>query len=338
MDEFRGDRRHFLKLLGLGTTALAAGGPLARGAFAREGFPSDRIEWICYVKAGGGWDVVDRVIAPFLSKHLKEIATGAKGGDVTVKNVPQAGGRRAYSTIFHAKPDGYTIGDFNTAFATDAIIGDKPDFDYTDFTFLVRSGASDRIILTTKNGFKSWDEMMKAGRQKEIKWAASNFGQGHHVSSILVKETAKVPARLVNFPGAAENLNALLRGDVQVALVSEESAKAMIQAGELRVLTVLSGTSSYPGVPSISQLGYPELAEPLKLHRFIIGPPKMPREVTDPLLDAFRRAFADKEFLTLAKRVDFDPAPVYGAEAERIAKSLFKYYEDKTPVLKKYLQ
>jgi tripartite-type tricarboxylate transporter receptor subunit TctC len=339
MGGFRKDRREFVKSLGLGlgASAVLGSGPLARLAFAKEAFPSERVSWICYVKAGGGWDVVDRAIAPYLSKYLKEVSPDAKGGEVTVKNVPEAGGRRAYSTIFNAKPDGYTIGDFNTAFATDAG-GGQADFDYKKFTFLVRTGASDRIIVTNKNGFKSWDEMMKAGKQKEIKWAASNFGQGHHVSSILVKEEAKVPARLINFPGAAENLNALLRGDVQVALVSEESAKPMIAAGELRVLTVLSDTSAYPGVPSISQLGFPDLAEPLKLHRFVIGPPSLPKEVTDPLLGAFAKVFADKEFLALAKRMDFEPAPVYGAEAERIAKRLFKYYDDKAPVLKKYLQ
>lgn len=334
MNQFRKDRREFLRVVGVGGGALVLGGPLVRLAAAKDPFPSDKITWICYVKAGGGWDVVDRAIAPYLSKYLKEVA---KDAEVTVKNVPEAGGRRAYSTIFHAKPDGYTIGDFNTAFATDAA-GEKLDFDYTQFTFLVRTGASDRIILTTKNGYKSWDEMMKAGREKEVKWAASNFGQGHHVASILVKETAKVPARLINFPGAAENLNALLRGDVQVALVSEESAKAMISAGELRVLTVLSETSQYPGVPSIAQLGHPELAENLKLHRFIVGPPNLPKEVTDPLLRAYAKVFADREFQALAKKIDFEAKPAYGGDAERIAKTMFKYYDDKAPVLKKYLQ
>ena len=117
-----------------------------------------------------------------------------------------------------------------------------------------------------------------------------------------------------------------------------EAAKAMVQAGELRVLTVLSDTSAYPGVPSIAQLGYPELAQPLKLHRFVIGPPEMPKEVTDPLLAAFKKVFADKEFLAFAKKVDFEPGPVYGEEAERIALGLFKYYDEKTPILKKYLQ
>ena len=44
-----------------------------------------------------------------------------------------------------------------------------------------------------------------------------------------------------------------------------------------------------------------------------------------------------REFLAQAARVDFDPDPLYGSDAERLAKKLFKYYDDKTPILKKYL-
>lgn len=151
--------------------------------------------------------------------------------------------------------------------------------------------------------------MMKAGKEKEVKWAVGNFGHGAHISAILIKEVAKVPTRFILFPGTAENINAVLRGDVHMAIVSEESAKAMIDAGELRVLTVLSDTSQYPEVPSISQLGYPELAKPAELHRLVIGPPNLPIEITDILISAFRKVFNDKEFLAQAKKLGFPLIP-----------------------------
>ena len=339
MDGFGRDRRDLLKLLGVAGGAAVIGGVRIPLGFAEDVYPADKITWICYVKAGGGWDVIARSIVPYLGKYLKEVSKGAKGGEVTVKNVPEAGGRRAYSNIYRAKPDGYTIGDFNAAFVTEEIIStDKLDFDYNQFTYLVRSGVSTRIILTHKNGPKSWDEMMKAGKEKELKWAASNFGRGHHVACILVKDTAKVPARLINFPGAAENINALIRKDVDLAIASEEGVRGIISAGEARVLAVLSDTSQYPGAPSIAQLGFPELADPMKLHRFVIGPPKLPKRIVDVLADAFKRVLSDKEFIAHAAKIEFDIDPVYGDDAERVAKKFFKYYEEKTPILKKYLQ
>ncbi len=112
----------------------------------------------------------------------------------------------------------------------------------------------------------------------------------------------------------------------------------MVAAGELRVLTVLSDTSPFPGVPSIAQLGYPELADPLKLHRFVIGPPNLPKDICNTFTETFKKIFKDKDFLAMAKKVDFTPDPLYGADAERMAKQFFTYYDEKAQILKKYLK
>jgi len=334
---FQQERRDFLRLMGIGGMTVLAGGTGLPMAWAKEAaYPSERITWIVPVKAGGGFDLIARTIAMNLGKQFKEVSKGAKGGDVVTRNMTEAGGAKAYSTIFHAKPDGYTIGDFNTAFITDNITG-KPDFDCKKYTFLLLTGSSVRLVVSNKNGFKNWEEMVKAAREKEIKMAASNFGRGYHVACILLKEATKIPMKLVNFPGAAENANALLRGDVNVAMLTEESSRAMIEAGEFRVLAVLDETSDYPGAPSIAQLGYPDLAEPTKLQRFVIGPPNIPKEVKDPLVANFKKVFNDKECLAQLKKLEFAPAPLYGADAEKLAKKLFNYYDEYTPLLKKYL-
>ena len=120
-------------------------------------------------------------------------------------------------------------------------------------------------------------------------------------------------------------------------MLTEESSKAMIDAGEFRALAVLDSTSQYPGVPSIAQLGYPELAEPTKLQRFVVGPPNLSKEIKDALTANFKKVFSDKECLASLKKLEFEPAPIYGAEAEKLAKKLFNYYDEYTPLLKKYL-
>ncbi|MFB3886793.1 MAG: Bug family tripartite tricarboxylate transporter substrate binding protein [Thermodesulfobacteriota bacterium] len=337
MEKLRKGRRGFLRVIGiLGGASLLLGVHLPL-VFGAEIYPTDKITYIVPVKAGGGFDLIARGMGIYLPKYFKEVSKGAKGGDIVIKNVAEAGGARAYNNVFYARPDGYTIGDFNTAFVTDNIT-EKIEFDVSKYTFLVRIGASERYIVVRKDGFKSWEEMVKAGKEKEVKWAASNFGRGYHVASILLKEAAKLPVRLINFPGAAENVNALLRGDVQVAMLTEESAKPMLDAGEIRVIMVMSEKSEFPGVPTVGQLGFPELAESTKLQRFVIGPPNIPKERTQILISCFKKVFSDKEFLAHAKRLNFPANPIYGEDAERLAKSLFKYYDEKTPVLKKYLQ
>ncbi len=336
MDDFTQGRRDFIKLLGVGGGAALLSGIPVPYSFAKDIYPSQKISWIIPVKPGGGMDLVARSIIVYLQGALKETVKEAKSATVVAKNVPEAGGRRAYSSIFNARPDGYTIGDFNTAFITDSIV-DKIDFDYTKYTFLVRTGAAERVIVAKKNTFKTWDELFKAGKTKELKMAASNFGRGYHVACILVKEATRLPARLINFPGAAENMNALVRGDVDIAMLTQESAKTMVEAGEFKALLYIAEKSAYPGVPSIADIGHPELAEPLKLQRLVIGPPNLPKPVKDTLIAAFKKVLNNKEFLEHAKKIDFDADPLYGADAEKLANKLFAYYTSQTPLLKKYL-
>jgi len=307
-------------------------------AAASDIYPRKRITFICYVKPGGGFDILARCTMPYLEKHLKAIAKGAKGGSIVVKNIPAAGGRKAFSTIYNADPDGYTIGDFNSAFATEEISSkSRVRFDYTKFTFLVRLGVSKRIILAKKGTFKNWDEMIQESKKRELKWAASNFGRGHHVTCILLKEAAHLNAKLINFPGAAENINALMRGDVDIAISTLESGVPMIQSGEFVGMAVLSDKSEVPGVPSISELGYPELADILQLHRIFVAPPNLEKEPYDKLMAAFKQVFADPEYLAQARKINFEPEPVYGKDAEKMMKKLFSDYLDRADILKKYL-
>ncbi len=331
-------RRDSLKVIGMGVSVILI---LLNGlhfslALGADIYPSEKITWINPTKAGGGSDLVARSIALYLGKYLKEMK-GGKGGEVAIRNIPEAGGNKAYNMIFYAKPDGYTIGDFNNAFVTENITS-KVEFDYNKFTYIARTGVSLHVLLARKDGVKNWEEMMAAGKQKELKWGTSNFGRSSHVSCIILKEAAKIPARIINFPGAAEAVNALLRGDVQILTTSESSGKALIEAGEFRVLTVFADKSQYKGVPSIAQLGYPELTGPLGQHRLLVGPPNLPKEVVDTLVMGLKKVLSDKEFLSQAEKLEFDPDPLYGADAEKKAQSLFKYYDTMTPILKKYLQ
>jgi len=305
---------------------------------AKDIYPKKRITCVVYTRPGGGFDVIARTLMPYLEKHLKAMSPDAKGGEVVIKNTPQAGGRRAFSTVFHARPDGYTIGDFNAAYATtDIVAKTKSKFDYTQFTFLLRAGVSKRVILAKKGRFKNWEDMLKEDKQKELKWAASNFGRGHHVTCILLKEEAKMNVRLINFPGAAENINALMRGDVDMAISAIESAVPMIKAGEFEALAVLSEKSELPGVPSIAELGFEEIAGILQLHRIFIAPPKLEKEPYDKLVEAFKRVFKDPEYLAQAKKIRFEPDPLYGEDAQKTVQKVFEAYRNRAPILEKYL-
>ncbi len=330
------NRRNFLKNVTLGSIAVHS---FLKGApvFAKDIYPAEKITWISPYKVGGGFDLMVRGISPYLTKYLREVSPGAKGGDVQVKTETRAGGEKAYSTVYNAKTEGYTIGAFDMAFAADTLMS-KLDFDLTKFTYLVRVMTTTRVLVTNKKGFADWAEMVKAARTKELKWGVGAIGRGLTIDSIIVKEAVGIPARFIPWGGTAECMNALLRGDVQVALVSEDSVKALLSAGEIKPLTQFTEKSEYPGMPSIKDLGYPDLVERVGTQRFVIAPPGLKKEQAEALLAAFRKALNDKEFQAWTKKMDIPLNPLYGEEAERLAKKMFVYYQqDLKPILMKYL-
>ncbi len=86
-----------LALLLLGSCAKPASAPVS----AEEFYKGKTIEFVVGFNPGGGFDMLARVIAPFLERHT--------GATVTVKNIPGGGGTSANNSVFAAKPDGLTI-------------------------------------------------------------------------------------------------------------------------------------------------------------------------------------------------------------------------------------
>jgi tripartite-type tricarboxylate transporter receptor subunit TctC len=331
--------RGFLKITGFLGVLLLLGlwGSHISSASAAEVYPADKIRWIIPYSPGGGFDLIARGLTPYLTKYLREGSPGSRGGELMIKNEPGASGQKAYSITYGSKPDGYTICSVEIAIAIEALFS-KVEFDLDRFTYLVRPMVTTRLLVTGKNGFASWDEMVKAAKAKELKWGVGAFGRSTHADSIVVKETVGIPARFIAFGGTSENMNALMRGDIQMSLVSSDSVEGLVKAKEVRPLVQFADKSEYPGVPSIKDLGYPQLAEKLGGYRFIVGPPGLPKNIQDTLISAFKKSFSDKEFQTWTKKSNFDLDPLYGNDADQLAKKMINYYQqDLKPMLKKYL-
>lgn len=299
-------------------------------------YPPGKINWLVPYKAGGGFDLVARGIAPYLSQYLQEGAPGSQIG-IVMRNEPASGGRKAYSVIYNAKPDGHTIGAFDIGFISETFTEDV-GFDISKFTFLARAMKTDRIIVTSKNGFANWDEMVKAAKIRPLKWGTGAFLQSTQLDSIVLTERMGIPARFIPWAGGtSESMNALMRGDIQVALVSDDSVKGLLDAGEIKPLLAISDKSKYPGVPSIKELGHPDLAEKLGTQRFVIAPPGLPGNIKNAFISAYKKVMNDQRYLSYAKKLDLDLKPLYDEEAYKAFKTVNGYYQnDLKPLYVKY--
>src|SRR6185295_11716300 len=106
---------------------------------------------------GGGYDTYGRLIARYMQRHLP-------GSRIVVKNVPGAGNIIGANTIYAAKPDGLTIGMFNTGLIYDQLIKrNGVQFDLAKFSWIGKAATEARaLLISSKSGFKSFDDMLKA--------------------------------------------------------------------------------------------------------------------------------------------------------------------------------
>jgi len=297
-------------------------------AYAQISYPAKKIVWLIPYKPGGGFDIFARAITPYLEKYLR-----VRGGGIIIKNEPAASGEKAISLLYHSAADGYTIGSFAGGYLADHFL-QKKEYDITKLTYILRLDEMTRLIVTRKSGPKSWQEVVAASRVSPIKWGIGAFGRDIHIATIIANEVLALPAKFIAYGGTAENINALVRGDVQISTISEDSAKNLIDSGEMRVLLTFDKKSRYPGAVSIQDLGHPELINPTKGTRFLAGPPKLNSKIVDILVDAFLKATKDKEFIDWAKRSGFEPNLLYGKDLESMLKELLNFYREKAPVIK----
>jgi len=326
-----------LKITGLsGTAAVLGSVSNAPFSLASDFYPSKSITWVSPYRVGGGFDLIARGLMPFVTRNLQEAARGAKGGGVIFKVDIGGDGQRAYSRIYSSKPDGYTIGTFDSAFAVESLRS-KLDFDMKKFTYLLRLNSAPRVMVTRKDGFAGWGEMLKAAKAKELKWGVGVLWRATHAASIIVKEETGIRARFIPFGNTALTMSALMRGDIQVALVAEDSVKALLAAGEIKALAEFSDKSIHPDVPSIIDLGFPHLTEVISAHRFLVAPPALPEKIQGSLIAAFKKAINDKGFQDWAQKGGFMVNPLYGAEADKLAKKMIRFFqEDMKPIFMKY--
>ena len=325
------NRGRLLKWVGLIGWVFLCSSHLSWG---QDIYPSKNITWVIPFKPGGGHDLTARAVSPFLEKNFKKLSPKAKGGAILIKNEAAGAGEKMINILINAPPDGYTIGSLTGAFLAEKYL-EKKDYDVANLTYLIRLDEMTRLLVTRKSGPKNWNEVVAMSKSGPIKWGVAAYGRDLHVTSIIANEALGLPVKYIPFGGTAENMNALLRGDIHISMISDDSARALLDSGEIHALLSFEKKSSYPGAPSIQDLGHPELILPTKGHRFLVAPPGLPKGLNNMIVEAFQQANADEQFVAWCKKTGFEFTPVYRDDLEKMLKGLLDFYKEKAPVIKK---
>lgn len=223
-------------------------------AFAQN-YPSRPIRMIVPFAAGGGTDVVARVIAPKLTQQL--------GQNVIIDNRTGASGNVGSEIAARAAPDGYTVIMGNvSSHAINASVFKLPYDPVKDFAPVsVVAIAANVLVVHPSFAAKSVQDLIAAARNApgKIDYASAGNGSPAHLAGELFKVLAKVEMNHIPYNGNAPAITALLSGQVALMFSAMPAAIPHARTGKLRALAVtsLKRVSGAPELPTIAESGLP---------------------------------------------------------------------------------
>jgi tripartite-type tricarboxylate transporter receptor subunit TctC len=240
-----------------GLAALGASQTLgwtATLAFAQSPWPNRPVRLLVGFPAGSSPDLMARTLAEPLAQAL--------GQPVVVENRPGAGGNIAADLVARAD-DGHTLGLMINGNMTIAkILNPATPFDPLTDLAPVSLLATAPLVLTAGPQVQGdAAAILAAGRAAGDRWNYGTPGVGTvaHIGMEMFKNAAGWQAVHVPFPGNPQVINAMLQGEVQVALLPPGLAMPQVQSGRLKAVGLTSAGRSavVPQVPSLAEVGLP---------------------------------------------------------------------------------
>lgn len=228
----------------------------ALGAGAQ--YPSKPVRIIMAYAAGGGSDIVTRIVAQKLSENT--------GKTFVVDNRPGAGGRVGYELAAKASGDGYTLVVTDTGYnILPALYGASLPWDSAaDLVPVTQLGNwSFAIVVNPKLNVTSLPGLIDLAKASPGKLNYGSAGNStiNHLGGELFKREANVNITHIPYKGMGEAIVGMLNGSIDVMIVGTAPVLSHINAGRMIPLAVASTKRSpvLPTVPSAAEAGYPRV-------------------------------------------------------------------------------
>jgi hypothetical protein len=281
-----------------------------------ERFPTKPISVVIGSSSGSSMEFEMRILQPKFRDIL--------GQTLQIDLRPGANGAIGATHVMRAKPDGYTL--FTSPASPmvfNALTNKNLGYDPKKFTPIIEIGAQP-LVLAARGDFpgSSLQDLITYAKARPggTFYSSTGIGGGNHMSVLLLERYSGTQLRHVPYEGAGPATQALLKGEVDFAILSIASLLTWYRDGKLKILAVGSPERSpdAPDVPTFRELGYPEEFI-LTAWRVLVGPPNMPRSIVARLNEAVNKAYEDPEVRQKFKALGLDPT---GGSPETVAAML----------------
>ena len=264
---------------------------IAGTAFAADGYPAKPIRMIVPFAAGGGADIVGRLIAQKVSEEW--------GEQIVVENRAGAAANIGAAFVAKSEPDGYTLLFTGPNHSTNVSLYDNLTYDpIRDFAPVALLTSAPYILVSNPDfPARSVSDLIRLARAQpgQIAYGSAGNGTAGHLAMELLKSSAGIDMIHVPYKGSAPMLNDLIGGRVSVAFDNILSSSQFIKAGSLRALAT-SGASrapSMPDTPTVAQSGLPGFD--VTVWQGLLAPAGTPPEIVEILNRKFVAALHTPE-------------------------------------------
>jgi tripartite-type tricarboxylate transporter receptor subunit TctC len=269
--------------------AVALAATLAGSAFAQD-FPARPITMIVPFPPGGAVDPVARIIAEHMKLSL--------GQSIVIENVTSGGnGIVGVGRVARATPDGTTIGfgNWSTNVVNGAIYALPYDL-LNDFEPIALVASTPQVILS-RNAMPAQNlaELMAWLKANPGRASLGTVGNGSatHVAGLFFEKFTGTSLLLVPYRGAAQGMQDLLGGQLDLMMPQATLALPQVRAGTIRAYAVMAGTRLAAGadIPTVDEAGAPGLY--LSTWSALWAPKGTPKPVIGRLNAAVMEALAN---------------------------------------------
>jgi tripartite-type tricarboxylate transporter receptor subunit TctC len=299
------------------TSALAT---FSACAIAQDAYPSKPVRIVIGYSAGGGNDIIVRVMTPELSKGL--------GQPVIVDNKPGAQSIIAAEHVAKQPADGYTIlmgpsGPMTINPATYSKLPYDPVRDFTPISMI----CSFPLLLVV-------DPKLPVKNVKElVEYAKANPGKANYASSAgifqiateMFKQRTGTKIEMISYKGSGESVQSVVGGQVMMTLVDPPPVSGPLKSGTVRGLAVTSPKRhpSWPELPTLKEAGV-DMEVPVWTAFF--APAKTPPAIVAKLQKEVARVVQTPEVKERFATMGLDPVGGSSADLGRqVARDIEKW-------------
>ena len=286
-------------LLAVAASALAV--PRA----ARAAWPERPVRWIVGYPAGGGTDVLARLLGAAMSARL--------GVPVVVENRPGAATNLGAEAAANAAPDGHTVFTAgNETLVFNPALYKRLPFDADTGLRPLGLMARFHLVLCAKPNGGAADaagfvERARA-RAGAVDYGSPGIGSPHHLATERLARDLGLKLNHVPYRGMAPVMNDLVAGTVETAVLDMAAGAEVIRSGRVRPLVLLS-PARLPAIPAV-----PTAAEAFGLPGFeayawqgLTAPARTSDDVCARLTAELAAALADPAVQGRMREIGLDP-------------------------------